>query len=378
LLSEPLPLDVEDEELTAAGAELVVEDEDDERGWGKRGNGTVPSRPLPSWEAYFSAAAEVLLYSPHVRVDYAPFLACGVGSPQSLRRFFDTLYFETVPEALKLVTLNDSTRPLACLRSLAYVPPGGTAPLRRPSARRKVPVRSAPVDRYLKARGSQPPRTWVSGLAEQVRAAGAEEEVAAARAWYLSSVEALLSDPKEGDTEGDYFAAYLRACHREIYEDIDRSDPEELRRLDFAKSLKHPKSKKHRHNLKSIRIPNVDVAFKEFGRFDPEKRVTNARERVLGQILVDSFNLRLVDLAIILTVVKIVLAAAPGEPVVIVFYGGEDHAAHVAKFWGQRCFNYSGLPKNGFIGKRQWEEDEPRGLTFPSYLHDFSELFPVP
>merc|ERR1712190_379015 len=130
--------------------------------------------------------------------------------------------------------------------------------------------------------------------------------VGAARAGYKREVERLLADPKEADKEGDYFEAWLRECYPDIYDDVDTSDPAELRTMDFAPSEKRPNSKKHRHNLKAIRIPAFEAAFEELSKFDPRARITTRRERALAKILVDGFQLRLVDLAAVLQIVEIV------------------------------------------------------------------------
>lgn len=382
LLREPLPDDPDDAELDALGVEVEKDDSDSDEDSGNAGKSS-PSRgpgkrPVPSWEAYFSAAAELLYYSPQIKADFAPFLAQCVRSPAALRRFFEALYFKTVPEALAVLGLKEELLPFSRIRSPAFQPPGrGSKPKRRGAELHNVPVRAAPLDRYLKAKGFDPPRTWVSGLAQRLRSAGAGEVVDAAMAWFRDQVEYLLSDPKGADSEGDYFVAWLRACHRTIYDDIDRSDPVELCRLNWAPSDSHPKSKKHRHNLKEIQIPDVEQAFAELARFDPKKRVSTSRERVLANILIDCFQLRMVDLAAALRVADAVLASAPGSRVVVVFYAGGDHTNSVADFWRARGFGHGGLPQKGYVGKEDWDEDEPRGLDLPAYLHDFTKLFPV-
>ncbi|CAE8704336.1 unnamed protein product, partial [Polarella glacialis] len=259
----------------------------------------------------------------------------------------------------------------------AYKSPGlGGQLFRRPGDQGLVSVRAAPVGCYLKAKGSQPPRTWVSGLAERLRGAGAADFVDAAQAWYVQSVDHLLKDPKAADMEGDYFIALLRECHREIYNDIDRSDPEELRGLDFVASLSNPKSKQHRYDLKKIRIPGFEEAFAELYKFKPsEGKPSSRKQRVLAKIMVDCFQLRMVDLAAVLVVGDCVTAAPPGSEVVVVMYAGGDHSKTVAEFFRARGFDSEGLVRNGLVGKENWEDDEPRGLTLPSYLHDFGELF---
>jgi len=143
-------------------------------------------------------------------------------------------------------------------------------------------------------------------------------------------------------------------------------------------SKSHPKSKKHRHNLKDIEIPGLQDAFKEFAKFDPSTRASTRRERVLAQIIIDAFQLRLVDLAMTLAVADAAAAAPPGMPVVVVLYAGEDHTRSCADFWRDQGFSSKGLAGKGIVGKRDWEDDEPRGLSFPAYLQDVRTLFVSP
>jgi len=369
LLSKPLPRDQEAIELDALRAKEAVKSE-------KPPSQSQPA--LPSWEAFFGCAADVLYYHPEVKADFTPFLTKSVGSSDKLRSFFDLLFFGTIPEAVAELRLGAEERPFSRIRSLAFRPENGAALLRRPPERPCIPVKAAPLDSFLKARGSEPPRTWVSGLAESLKMAGVEEVVVAARAAFWVDLERLLANPKDNDKEGDYFEAFLRECHPEIYDDIDSSDPAELRKLTWAPSEKRPNSKKHRHNLGAIRMPNFEAAFAELLSFDPETRVTTRRERVLAKILVDAFQLKLVDLASILKMASVVMQAPENSQVVIVYFAGADHVTPVVEFWRSQGFSAKGLPKKGVVGKDDFEDDEPRGLDLPKCLHNLDELFPVP
>ncbi|CAJ1371245.1 unnamed protein product [Effrenium voratum] len=334
--------------------------------------------PVPSWEAFFGAAAELLYYSPHVKADYVPFLLgcvvpdAGPGArPSALKSFFNSLVFGTVPEAIGKLRMDSECVSMAYLRSLAYREADGKL-WRRPSDNGVVPVRAAPVSQYLKARGSNPPRTWISSLADKVRAS-APDLVAAAEDWYFQSVDHLLSDPKAADADGDYFVAWLRECHREVYADIDRTDPKELRTLAKVRSAKN---KSKRYDLADIRIPSLPDAFEELASFDPLSGPSSRRQRVLAKIIIDSFQLRLVDLAAVLSMADSVLSANKGDEMVVVLYAGGAHAKCVENFWRSQGFSPDGLPKQGLVGKEDWEDDEPRGLVLPRYLHDLDQLFP--
>eukprot|EP00928_Gymnodinium_smaydae_P045745 TRINITY_DN30454_c0_g1_i3.p1 TRINITY_DN30454_c0_g1~~TRINITY_DN30454_c0_g1_i3.p1 ORF type:complete len:841 (+),score=162.46 TRINITY_DN30454_c0_g1_i3:53-2575(+) len=335
--------------------------------------------PIPSWEAFFGAAAELLYYSPHVKADYAHFLTSCVRTADNMRKFFMALFFGTVPEALSFLQLDETTRPFARVRSLVYQAHSGAALQRRSSDYGLIPVRTAPLDRYLKAKGFDPPRLWVSGLAERLMGVpGGSSIVEDAKNWYLNSTNHLLKNPRDSDASGDYFIAWLRACHRGVFRDIDRSDPEKLRKQTTASSEARPDSFLHRFDLTQVRIPSLDAGFLQLQKSlsDPSARSCTAQERTLAQILVDGFQLRLVDLAAILSVADVVQSAPAGDqPVVVVIYAGGDHTRSVVEFWESKGFSSQGLPGGGYLGKEDWEDEHPRGLVLPEYLKDFSELF---
>jgi hypothetical protein len=373
----------------------------------------VQSSVLPSFEAWLGAAADILYHAQHVKADYSPFLGACVGSTDSLWRFYEALYFETVPEALEELRLDEKTRPLACVRSLAYHSSKEAPLMRRPlgkcsDRRRPISVRAFPSDRYLKARGFVKPRTWISGLAERLRQSAAGHVVTAAKIFYRSAVNRMLADPKYGDLQGDNFAAWLRACHRDIFRDIDMSDPKKVQRKHRVKSIRNPKSKDSEHCLKSIDIPGFEAAFAEIAEgcqwtckqcstsnsiakmqcqncaaLATEESITMAsseastvRQRMLSKFIVDAFALRSVDLAMILKISNIVSEAPMDKPTVIVLYAGADHTDSVAKFWRSWGFSHSGLCGQGKVAKRKG--DGSHCLSLPSYLQDFGKLFPLP
>lgn len=363
-----------------------AEEEELEAKIGRRESDAAGHKTVPSWEAFFGGAADLLYYAPHVKADYTPFLTHCVGSAAKMRQFFQALFFETVPSALASIRLDEETRPSATVRSLliqavdsqedeavVQCRPAGQCS----SGRQTIPVRAAPMDRYLKARGLEgAPRTWVAGIAERLRDAGLGHLVEAARSWYMATVDQMLRDPKNADSEGDNFVAWLRACHREIFDDIDTYNPMKLRRQHFAPSKAHPRSKEHRYNLKDIGIPGIERAFEEF---KAESGKSSNRQQVLSKILVDAFQLRSVDLAMVLKSAEVAVRAPRGARVVIVHYAGLDHTRSAVKFWRSQGFSHEGLRNRGVVGKlTEYEDSEPRALALPAYLHELDKLFPVP
>jgi hypothetical protein len=391
LVTEPLPQDCEAAEVVSRdiqvadareeGDEKMVNGKKHRKAQGgkagfRNGKADVKPCPLPSWEAYFGCTASILLYSRHVKIDFVPLFAKCLKSPEKLSQFFDALYFGTVPDAVNQMGLVDEeTRSLSRIRSLIQKTTHGGELVQRQSDEGLVPVKAAPVDRYLKARGSEPPRTWVSGLGDKVRSGGCGEVVDAAKKWLWESVLEIVSD--KADSSGDYFMNWLRECHNEIYNDVDRTDTEKLRRAKFMPS--ESGGQKRRHDLSDIRIPNVEEAFKEISKFDiAAGRASTKKQRLLAKILVDAFQLRLVDLASILKAAHIATMAPEGSKVVIVVYAGSDHTKNVISFWEKFGFTSAGLSGKGNVGKENWKDDEGRALKLPSYLHDFRRLFPVP
>lgn len=248
----------------------------------------------------------------------------------------------------------------------------------RGSVRRLVPVPAAPVDRYLKAMGSNPPRTWISAMAQRLEQGGAKDLVAAARNWYMGKVETLLRDPKYGDEEGEYFLAFLRECHREIYNDIDTSRPETVLWRLRVQSLQHPTDRSKFHDLGQISMPDFETAAAEIMDFDPSSgEPASRRQRVMAKIIIDAFQRRLVGLSAILQIVERVLSLPEGSQAVVILCAGGDHTHSVEQFFRSQGFSSKELPARGRLGKDRWLDSESRALVLPSYLHDFREMFSV-
>jgi len=376
---KPMPRDSEEVELSKLRAEYPKD-------FAKKHGYTADKLPrrmrnrMPSWELYFGQAAEFLYHSGNVKADYGPFLATCLPTPQRVFSFFEDLYFGTVPQAVThLGDLNDEAKSKTRIRSLAHRPAPKRALKRRPTDNGLTPVKAAPLDRYLKARGSNPPRTWVSGLSNRLADKGGKEWVEALQVWYRKCVVKILSDPKRLDKSGDYFAAYLRESHPDIYKQIDPSDPEELRKMTYAATLDKPDVTKKRHYLGNIEVPKLEKSLQELASLNTGEVITSSkRQRVLAKIIVDAFQLRLVDVATILKVALIAASAPIGSKLAIVFYGGADHTSNLAKFFKEQGFSHEGLSRDGLVHCKNREPGESCGLKLPAYLHDFEQLFPVP
>eukprot|EP00930_Biecheleria_cincta_P061663 TRINITY_DN4722_c0_g1_i1.p1 TRINITY_DN4722_c0_g1~~TRINITY_DN4722_c0_g1_i1.p1 ORF type:complete len:797 (+),score=134.14 TRINITY_DN4722_c0_g1_i1:186-2576(+) len=317
----------------------------------KKGKKKNAASSLPSWEAFFGAASQNLYYTPGTKMDYTPFLTLlklgfDEGSPaDAIRGFFQDLYFGTVPSAVARLKTGSESLSLTRVRSMIQRLPQDPrekhpAIIRhRVGVKHLIPVLAAPVDCYLKARGSNPPRTWISGMVQRLESAGARDLVAAARYWYMDGVERLLQDPKYGDKSGEYFRAFLRECHREIHDDIDTLRPETLLFRLRVPSLRHPTNRRKFHDVRRILMPNFETAAAEVMGFDPSSGApASRRQRVLSKIIVDAFQLRMVGLSAILRIVERTLASPAGLQVVLILCVGGDHTDTLGNFFRSQGF----------------------------------------
>lgn len=102
-------------------------------------------------------------------------------------------------------------------------------------------------------------------------------------------------------------------------------------------------------NLSGIRIPSFDEAMQEILSYGPSSGPTTRRQRVLAKIIVDVFQLRMVDLASILIVMDRVLAFPEGSEVVIIMYTGGGYARTVQHFYQYLGFTGRHLPQQGHL-----------------------------
>ena len=207
-------------------------------------------------------------------------------------------------------------------------------------------------------------RTWSSSLFEKVRKR-APRLAATVKEWTLRKSQHHAVDPKGHDDPeagGEWFAAWLRAAHRDIYEDIDTSDCAELLRIKWARSLMRPKDKKYK--LADITLPSCAAGFAEILATWPsseggglEGKLARDRAEVQAKILVDIYMTQLVDFSCILKVLQLVSGGQDGssercsssgpadavgggerggadaKPVVVVCYLGAMHTRALEEFF---------------------------------------------
>jgi hypothetical protein len=267
---------------------------------------------------------------------------------------------------------------------------------------------------YLTAKASSPPRTWSSQLYARLCAhadsdddeeqqhttspqqllleknnstkgsrtttycCSPNELAAAAREWTLESIRRHSADPKGSDDSrcgGEWFEAFLRATHRDIYDDIDLSDSSVLLRKNYMKSEEYNGRK---YNIGKIQIPSCQDGFDEIlERFgmdvasSPSEIIVTPRVEVMAKILIDIWMSNLIDFSTVLKVAEVVAGAKKGSNVAVVCYMGSAHTRKVAEFYESRM----GFKKKTFVGKLDWEDNEPHTLKLPSSMWNISEMF---
>ena len=176
-----------------------------------------------------------------------------------------------------------------------------------------------PLNSYLKAKSSSCPahtgntpaanRTWSSALFDTVHTHDAAL-AHAVKKWTLHAIHTRAADPKGADDPeggGEWFTGWLRAVHRDIYDDIDHSDCGELLTLKWAKSLGVSKGQtQKKYNLGEISVPSCEEGFKEIAAVSLNERVT-PRAEIQAKILIDIWMAQLVDFVTLLKILQLIL-----------------------------------------------------------------------
>ena len=168
---------------------------------------------------------KIIYYTPHVKVSYFGFFERVVQSFDNWNSFFIELFFGgTVKRALSFLDL--SQEGFLHIRSplLKYwnATSGEYEWRERDSAEDNLATPLFPIKCFLKARGSQPVRTWSSEIFASLAECDCPElrnMAIRARQWAVDDITQQCDDPKQSDDEvggGDWFLAYLRQCHREM------------------------------------------------------------------------------------------------------------------------------------------------------------------
>lgn len=320
----------------------------------------------------------------HCKVNYVAFLARNVRTFECWKKFFLTLFLGgTIPDALDLLDLSPEAKSCAWVRSPVQVDGRGNIKRRNQEAN-MCEFPHLPLGCFVKAKGSDPPRTWLSALDARLAARGGEfaELVASAKSRVLEQIAYIAEDPKGHDDQengGEWFVAFLREVHRNIYDDIDRSDPAEVVRSKFMTSESGEGKTKadRRHKIGEIKMPSCEESFAEFLQAFRQDTVPSGRAMVLAKVLIDVWMIKLVDYAAALKVMESV-ATSTKKRVVVVCYMGGQHSQALVEFWTQIGLTADMLENKGLVGQVDFEDDEARNLELPAYLENIQKLFPVP
>jgi len=347
---------------------------------------------FPSFELFFGQNSDNMYYSHHVKLAFSPFLANCIQSLDNFEKFFITLFFGgTVPDALNRLKIRETSN-----RGHIHV---RSPILKRWNNKTKSYVWEERNDEeyitcpffpfafHLVARGSFPPRTLSSQLyanlfdfcGNEGKDGKSRQEVALAiKNSILDSIRRNMDDPKASDdkeTGGEWFAAFLHANHRDIYDDIDISDASVLLQKNYMKSTSGGRPPKH--NIGKIKIPSAKdsfdeilLRFEEQDRLPPTSKIITARVEILAKIIIDIWTSNLFDFSLLLKIANI-CSNETTDNVVVVCYVGSAHVKAANKFF---C-NSLGFRKKAMIGKYTWEDYELKTLDLPSKLWNLSELF---
>ncbi|CAJ1959736.1 unnamed protein product [Cylindrotheca closterium] len=328
----------------------------------------------PSIEGFLGQNSDFLYYSKHVKVCYSPFMVKCVQSLENWDNFFTTLFFGgSIPEALSLLKLEGNTEYMYVRSQVQDLGNGEYG--YRPDGEEYISYPFFPSFFYLCAKGTSSPTTWISNLFNRVyddaSSPNSQIHALAIQNWWMGKIHRNLKDPKgsdDPDCGGEWFEAYLHAVHREIYNDIDRSDATALLKKNKMQSL----SGNRKHDIGKIQIPNGKQGFEEMVESFSSKTKTgiDPRAEVLSKILIDIYTSCLLDIAVALKVAEIAQTSKQ-KKVVIVLYLGSAHTKEVSKFFVEGLF----FKRKAFLGKMEYKEDEHHKLELPSSLWNPSELF---
>ena len=341
---------------------------------------------FPSFEKYFGQCTDVMYYTPNYKVAFAPFLARCVKSVDTWNSFFVELFFGgTVAKALSMLDLSTgSSRSSLHVRSsiiTVWNEKTGEYELRKreDDGEEELSLTLLPIKSFLMARGSSPVKTWSSSLFTTLLENDSQELrdfACHVRDWALNDIARHCDNPKLNDDEvggGEWFLAYLRQCHREIYDDIDRSDCAELLRK------RNVQGEKKKHKIGDINIPSCTAGFRlikdELLRIDDGKvgkPIFSHDSEVMAKILIDIYMNKLVDVASLMKIGQLIAKEDTKRNIVIVVYMGSVHTRSICNFFTQPTYNFK---KKIFCGKQDWGYDEAKIIHIPSELKNIKELF---
>ena len=376
----------EEEELDKLRNDGVLneEEDNDEEDLATNEGTNVDLITYPSFEGFFGQNTDILYYAPHCKVAYGPFLGQCVSSLEKFREFFSHMFLGgTVDSALSILDLSENKRPYLHVRSPIMkcfnMETGEYEWHKRNDEEHDLTFPIFPIKCFLKARGSSPPRTWSSQLFHSLQddeRSDLGDLANAAREWVLNDCENQCMDPKNADDEiggGEWFLAYLREVHRDIYDDIDHTDATAL----LHKSSVTGEISFKKHKIGNIAIPSckdgIGKIMEELAQLSSAgsggKPVLERSVEVMAKILIDIFMSKLVDFSTVLKIAQ-VIAKEPSGKVCVVVYMGSVHTRAISDFY---CGTL-GFKKKTFLGQQNWPMEEARILHLPPEMWNLEQL----
>ncbi|KAL7542110.1 hypothetical protein ACHAWF_007092 [Thalassiosira exigua] len=334
---------------------------------------------FPSLESFFGQCTDILYYTPHYKVAYGPFLGKCAQSYEKWNDFFVELFFGgTIERAIGMLDLASNNRPYLHVRSPIMkcwnASTGEYEWHRRENEESDLTLPLFPLKSVLKARGSNPARTWSSDVISTLLESDCQElrDLATnARDWALKDIQKHADDPKLSDDEiggGEWFLGYLRQCHREIYDDIDISDAPALLKKQYAAG------ERKKHKIGSIRIPSCRDGFQMITDklSELEGKTLDAEAEVMAKILIDIYMSKLIDVSTVVKIGQVISQETTNRNIVVVCYMGSSHTRAVSDFFCQPSY---GFKRKIFRGKQDWDMDEGRIIHLPAELWNVGALF---
>merc|ERR1719506_3454148 len=115
--------------------------------------------------------------------------------------------------------------------------------------------------------------------------------------------------------------------------------------------------KRHRHQVGDINMPTCEAAFAEILKGVRADKAPSRRLRVLAQVFIDIWMIRIMDCAAVLKCIE-AIALSPHKRVVVVCYFGSAHTKGIEEFWCKQGLTSEGLSSKGFVGKPNFDEEK--------------------
>uniref|UniRef100_A0A7S2XKA7 Uncharacterized protein n=1 Tax=Attheya septentrionalis TaxID=420275 RepID=A0A7S2XKA7_9STRA len=343
-------------------------------------------RALPCFEGFFGQNTCIVYYDLHIQLAYAPFLAKCVQSLDNCHEFFLGMFFGgTIPDALGRLKLTDDTKGFFHVRSpLQKI---GDSYYERDMSELETKFPFFPLTAFLKAKGSNPSRTWSSQLYHDLMNASSTNSIfskwaEASRSWAVENIKECMDDFKGTDLDGgQWFQAYLRKAHPDIYNDIDVSDEIALTNKEHVPSLSKWGKK---YNVGEIKIPTAqegfDAILQEANTSNEEQGgssigAISPKSEIMAKLIVDNYMYTVVDFCTVLKMGQIISRAAADpktKRVVLVCYMGSCHTREMEEF----LCDSMGFQRKDFFGKLDWDSLEARKVHVPSHMWHVDGLFP--